>query len=38
SGCHFHPRCPHAQPRCAQQAPPLAEIAPGRWSACFLNT
>jgi oligopeptide/dipeptide ABC transporter ATP-binding protein len=38
SGCHFHPRCPHAQPRCAQQAPPLVEIAPGRWSACFLNT
>ena len=38
SGCHFHPCCPHAQPRCAQQAPPLAEIAPGRWSACFLNS
>jgi peptide/nickel transport system ATP-binding protein len=36
-GCHFHPRCPHAMARCAQAAPPLREIAPGRWSACFLN-
>ena len=27
SGCHFHPRCPHAMPRCAQEMPPLR---PGR--------
>jgi peptide/nickel transport system ATP-binding protein len=37
SGCHFHPRCPHAMPRCAAERPALREIAPGRWSACHLN-
>jgi peptide/nickel transport system ATP-binding protein len=37
SGCHFHPRCPHAMPRCAQEAPALREISPGRLSACHLN-
>ncbi|WP_186400885.1 ABC transporter ATP-binding protein [Stappia sp. P2PMeth1] len=37
SGCHFHPRCPHAKPRCREQAPALREIAPGRMSACHLN-
>lgn len=37
SGCHFHPRCPHALPRCSEAAPPLVEIAPGRRSACWLN-
>jgi len=37
SGCHFHPRCPHAMPRCRETAPPLVEIAPGRRSACWLN-
>jgi len=37
SGCHFHPRCPHAMPHCRESAPPLREIAPGHWSACFLN-
>ena len=37
SGCHFHPRCPHASPRCQRQAPPLTEIQPGWWSACHLN-
>jgi peptide/nickel transport system ATP-binding protein len=37
SGCHFHPRCPHAMPRCREAAPPLEEIAPRRWSACYLN-
>jgi peptide/nickel transport system ATP-binding protein len=37
TGCHFHPRCPHAMPRCAEQAPPLREIAPGHQSACHLN-
>ena len=37
SGCHFHPRCPHASERCRSEQPALREIAPGRWSACHLN-
>jgi peptide/nickel transport system ATP-binding protein len=37
SGCHFHPRCPHAMPRCRDQAPALKEVAPGHISACHLN-
>lgn len=37
SGCHFHPRCPHADKRCREEAPVLREIAPDRLSACHLN-
>ena len=37
SGCHFHPRCPHAIPRCREQAPALKEIGSGHLSACHLN-
>ncbi|WP_340120051.1 oligopeptide/dipeptide ABC transporter ATP-binding protein [Pelagibius sp. 7325] len=37
SGCHFHPRCPHATERCRIERPALKEIAPDRWSACHLN-
>ena len=37
SGCHFHPRCPHAMDRCRSERPALKEIAPGRLSACHLN-
>jgi peptide/nickel transport system ATP-binding protein len=37
SGCHFHPRCPHALARCKVEAPTLREIAPGHLSACHLN-
>jgi peptide/nickel transport system ATP-binding protein len=37
SGCHFHPRCPHAMARCKVEAPPLRQIAPGHLSACHLN-
>ncbi len=37
SGCHFHPRCPHAGPRCKAERPALKEIAPGHVSACHLN-
>jgi peptide/nickel transport system ATP-binding protein len=37
TGCHFHPRCPHAMQRCPQERPMLKEIAPQRWSACHLN-
>lgn len=37
TGCHFHPRCPHAIDRCKMERPALREIAPDRWSACHLN-
>ena len=37
SGCHFHPRCPHAMARCSSEVPQLRQIAPGRQSACHLN-
>ncbi|MFQ5755229.1 MAG: ABC transporter ATP-binding protein [Acidiferrobacterales bacterium] len=37
SGCHFHPRCPHATERCRNEAPVLKAVAPGRVSACHLN-
>ncbi len=37
SGCHFHPRCPHAMPRCSVEQPLLKEIAPRHFSACHLN-
>ncbi len=36
-GCHFHPRCPHATEQCRAGWPELREIAPGHFSACFLN-
>jgi peptide/nickel transport system ATP-binding protein len=37
SGCHFHPRCPHAMARCREQAPALKEVGSGHLSACYLN-
>lgn len=37
SGCHFHPRCPHATERCRVERPAIREIAPGHKSACHLN-
>jgi peptide/nickel transport system ATP-binding protein len=37
SGCHFHPRCPHAFDRCKLERPALKSIAPGHRSACHLN-
>jgi peptide/nickel transport system ATP-binding protein len=41
SGCHFHPRCPHAasvaENKCALEQPMLKEIAINRLSACHLN-
>ena len=37
SGCHFHPRCPHAFARCRTERPALKETAPNRYSACHLN-
>jgi len=40
SGCHFHPRCPHAGSvaggRCQSVAPPLKQIAASRYAACHL--
>jgi peptide/nickel transport system ATP-binding protein len=37
SGCHFHPRCPHALPRCRAEAPALRPVGAERLSACHLN-
>ncbi|MGH1478588.1 MAG: ABC transporter ATP-binding protein [Geminicoccales bacterium] len=37
SGCHFHPRCPHATERCRTERPALKAIGPGHLSACHLN-
>jgi oligopeptide/dipeptide ABC transporter ATP-binding protein len=37
SGCHFHPRCPHAEARCRVEEPPLREIASGHYVACHLR-
>ena len=37
SGCHFHPRCPHAMPRCREEAPKLKRVATGHLAACHLN-
>jgi peptide/nickel transport system ATP-binding protein len=38
TGCHFHPRCPHAMPVCRETAPALIEISTRHLSACHLNT
>jgi peptide/nickel transport system ATP-binding protein len=37
SGCHFHPRCPHAMPRCTIEKPELKEVSALHFSACHLN-
>ncbi|HZQ62885.1 MAG TPA: ABC transporter ATP-binding protein [Casimicrobiaceae bacterium] len=37
SGCHFHPRCPHAMQVCRETVPALIDIAPGRRAACHLH-
>ncbi|MCV2219111.1 ABC transporter ATP-binding protein [Thauera sp. Sel9] len=37
SGCHFHPRCPHAFARCREERPVLREISPGHRAACHLH-
>jgi peptide/nickel transport system ATP-binding protein len=36
TGCHFHPRCPHAMPRCREEMPVLREIGPQHRCACHL--
>lgn len=37
SGCHFHPRCPHAGPRCKVERPALVETEGSHYSACLLE-
>ena len=37
SGCHFHPRCPHATERCQVEIPQLKTVAPGRDAACHFS-
>ncbi|MFJ2993828.1 ABC transporter ATP-binding protein [Pandoraea sp. NPDC087047] len=37
SGCHFHPRCPHAMSRCRTEVPTLRGVAINHVSACHLN-
>ena len=37
TGCHFHPRCPHAGPRCQAERPVLLETGTGHHSACHLD-
>jgi oligopeptide/dipeptide ABC transporter ATP-binding protein len=36
-GCHFHPRCRHAQVRCSLLGPDLREAAPGHLVACHFD-
>ncbi|OZI31119.1 peptide ABC transporter ATP-binding protein [Bordetella genomosp. 10] len=36
SGCHFHPRCPHAMDRCRTEAPEIRMVGPGHRAACHL--
>ena len=33
-GCHFHPRCSHAEARCQTEAPAFREVAPQHFAAC----
>ena len=37
SGCHFHPRCPHATAQCKTFALEPREIASQHWSSCILD-
>jgi len=36
SGCHFHPRCPHATELCKRVYPMWTEVGSGRMVACHL--
>ena len=36
SGCHFHPRCPHAMPICKKQYPPATKMTNKRRVHCWL--
>jgi peptide/nickel transport system ATP-binding protein len=35
-GCHFHPRCPHAEERCRRHVPALRALGAERAAACHL--
>jgi peptide/nickel transport system ATP-binding protein len=37
SGCHFHPRCPHAMPACRERYPEETRVG-GRMVACHLHS
>jgi oligopeptide/dipeptide ABC transporter ATP-binding protein len=37
SGCHFHPRCLHAQDICTKEEPPLINIGTNHWVGCHLR-
>ena len=37
SGCHFHPRCPHAQPICRDRYPDTVQSDDGTRVACWLH-
>ncbi len=34
SGCHFHPRCPHAYDLCRERYPDRTELGNGHWVRC----
>jgi len=36
SGCHFHPRCPHAMPVCRSTYPAIARVGPAHRVRCHL--
>jgi peptide/nickel transport system ATP-binding protein len=36
SGCHFHPRCPHAMSRCLTEYPTAVWLSPTHGVKCFL--
>ncbi|SCC89992.1 Probable peptide ABC transporter ATP-binding protein y4tR [Chlamydiales bacterium SCGC AG-110-P3] len=39
SGCHFHPRCPHAMPKCQKGSVPAFDLkAPGHQATCWLHS
>jgi peptide/nickel transport system ATP-binding protein len=35
SGCHFHPRCPHATEHCRAEYPEAREVGPAHVASCF---
>jgi oligopeptide/dipeptide ABC transporter ATP-binding protein len=37
SGCHFHPRCPHAKQICSEINPTFKEVLPKHFVACWLD-